>query len=264
MFPSVLDSLPFVHKTWIEHRQFYYDHQLLLAAIAAAYLPVVFLLEKIMDKKEKFQISYFLFFWNFALSLFSMIGVINLGQAILPYLNSPQPICDISIRPTETNQIALFIFLFNFSKFFELFDTILLRFTKSKVPFLHIYHHITVLLYCWYAELFTSSFHVYFAWINFCIHSIMYLYYAAVVNAQIRAIIRPYSNIITILQIFQMILGLCITLYANLFCSIDGMTIVLSSVMYASYLILFVKLFLTRDVSKNRKEKEKNVLKKET
>jgi len=61
-----------------------------------------------------------------------------------------------------------------------------------------------------------------------------------------------------------MILGLCITLYANLFCSIDGMTIVLSSVMYASYLILFVKLFLTRDVSKNRKEKEKNVLKKET
>jgi len=186
-----------------------------------------------------------------------MIGAINLGESIFPYLNTDQPICDISIRPTESNQMSLFIFLFNFSKFFELFDTVLLRFTKSKIHFLHIYHHISVLLFCWYAQFVTYSFYIYFAWINYFIHSIMYFYYALVINEKIRSIIRPYSNIITILQISQMIIGLCITIYANTFCGIDNLTITFGYVMYGSYLFLFVQLFLTRDVTKSRKEKEK-------
>jgi len=85
----------------------------------------------------------------------------------------------------------------------------------------------------------------------------MYFYFALVVSPTLRAYIRPYSGLITILQIIQMILGLCITVYANLYCGIDSLTIVMSCAMYGSYLYLFVKFYFTRE-SKTTEKNDNN------
>lgn len=44
---------------------------------------------------------------------------------------------------------------------------------KRPVIFLHSYHHITVLLYCWHAYASRNSAGLWFATMNYCVHSLM-------------------------------------------------------------------------------------------
>ena len=47
--------------------------------------------------------------------------------------------------------VGLWTAAFIYSKLFELFDTLWLLAKKRPVIFLHWYHHLTVLLYCWHS-----------------------------------------------------------------------------------------------------------------
>lgn len=49
---------------------------------------------------------------------------------------------------------------------------------KQKLIFLHWYHHITVLIYCWYSFSQYTAPARWFVVMNFVVHSIMYTYYA--------------------------------------------------------------------------------------
>jgi hypothetical protein len=67
--------------------------------------------------------------------------------------------------------------LFIYSKIPELLDTIFMVMRGKPVIFLHWFHHVTVLMYCWH------SFHVmigpgvWFAAMNYSVHSVMYFYF---------------------------------------------------------------------------------------
>mmetsp|Transcript_21759 Transcript_21759/g.39484 ORF Transcript_21759/g.39484 Transcript_21759/m.39484 type:complete len:87 (+) Transcript_21759:710-970(+) len=59
----------------------------------------------------------------------------------------------------------------------ELVDTFFIVIHKKPLIFLHWYHHITVLLYCWHSYVTTSPPGIFFVVMNYSVHATMYGYY---------------------------------------------------------------------------------------
>ena len=99
--------------------------------------------------------------------------------------------------------------LFVISKAVELGDTMFLVLKKRPVKFLHMYHHATVLIYCWQSHSEHASTGLWFAAMNTVVHSIMYSYYAArTLGVKVG---RRVAMTITAMQIFQMVFGLIVS-----------------------------------------------------
>ena len=97
-------------------------------------------------------------FWNLLLSLFSFAGVCRTVPYLLYHLNKEgfyyttcQDSKDWFLRHDEPNPVGFWVTLFIYSKIPELLDTVFLVLQKKDVIFLHWFHHVTVLLYCWHA-----------------------------------------------------------------------------------------------------------------
>ncbi|KAL0528521.1 LOW QUALITY PROTEIN: putative GNS1/SUR4 family [Leishmania shawi] len=52
----------------------------------------------------------------------------------------------------EDGATAFWLLTFNLSKIPELMDTVLLLLKRKPIPFIHWYHHISVMLFCWHAH----------------------------------------------------------------------------------------------------------------
>lgn len=100
--------------------------------------------------------------------------------------------------------VVLTISIFIFSKIPELMDTVWLALKKREIILLHWYHHITVLLFCWWVGFHTvGSLGLIFAGMNMFVHAIMYGYYAlGAIGFK-----PPFPIIITLFQIIQMMIG---------------------------------------------------------
>ena len=98
--------------------------------------------------------------------------------------------------------------VFIYSKIPELLDTIfmVLR-NKKNIPFLHWFHHATVLMYCWHAFHTSIAPGIWFASMNYCVHSIMYMYFF-LASAGFYRLVSTFAPLITFLQITQMIVGM--------------------------------------------------------
>eukprot|EP00796_Vickermania_ingenoplastis_P008952 gene8953-6281_t len=145
---------------------------------------------------------------------------------------------------------------FLFSKYFELFDTVLLVLQKKRVIFLHWYHHVTVLLYCAHAWVSPAPGGIWFATVNLTVHSVMYFYYF-LASLNFRKLIAPFASFITIFQITQMVMGSAIAVYVMYHDQFSGKGCDTSKVhshatiiMYISYLILFSNFFIQRYIVK--------------
>ena len=145
----------------------------------------------------------------------------------------------------------------------ELFDTFFILIHKKPLIFLHWYHHITVLLYCWHSYVTTSPPGIFFVVMNYSVHASMYFYYALMALK-----LRPkWFNpmIITAFQISQMIVGIAVTLVAFYYfmndpegnCKIERENNTAAFVMYGSYLFLFLQFFVGRYFAGVKKSKRK-------
>lgn len=150
--------------------------------------------------------------WNLMLCLFSLAGIsIALPNAYdFIVVQGHGVAADVCLPwPEWKNGWTLW---FVMSKFPELLDTVFLVLKKKPVIFLHWYHHITVLLYCWDGWAVVVPQAGFFATMNFFVHTIMYFYYFLMCQPfsfQIRLpSIVPFF--ITCLQILQMVAGLYI------------------------------------------------------
>lgn len=152
--------------------------------------------------------------------------------------------------------------LFCYSKLFELNDTVFLVLCKKPVIFLHWFHHVTVLLYCWYAYGTAGSHGIYFAVMNFFIHSIMYSYYFLMLIKPIRPIVRTVGPLITTLQITQMAGGLVVSVLAareiltGKPCHITSANWKLGLAMYTCYFFLFAALFVKKNCSSKKSDRK--------
>ena len=190
------------------------------------------------------------FWWNTCMAVFSYTGMTTLVPELFQKLMHEgfhDSVCShVSTYGCDGNT-GVFVLAFVLSKVCELFDTVLLRLKGRPIRFVHSYHHVTVLLYCWntYASR-TGSIGLWFATMNYTIHTMMYSYFALMSHKTLRPHLRGISPAITMLQLCQMFFGVVLSLYAWLtpqscYVSRGNMCIALS--MYVSYAILFWKVW---------------------
>ena len=205
--------------------------------------------------------------WNLFLSVLSMFMLLGFG---IPYLKQvfgdvattgnthyrglSGSLCDTTGNQLfEPSPMMFWANIFVLSKYIELLDTVFLivKNPERPVPFLHFYHHATVLAFSWYADTYRYTAALWSILINSSVHCIMYFYYFLTELGY-----RPsWAVVITVVQITQMIVGVAMNgywIYAHLTteggCACDAPNAIMTAaiVMYGSYLLLFVKFFIKR------------------
>ncbi len=193
--------------------------------------------------------------WNGAMGLLSMWMAVRLGSLVAASVAArglAEEACDSSVERTFP------MFVFTASKLIELGDTALLVVRGRPLSTLHVWHHASVMVYCWSAWGVSAPAGSLFALMNAIVHSIMYPYFAlqSIPHGgvrRIKAAARSVSSAITVLQIAQMAAGLGLALATAACTPPEGILNNAGAVaMYASYLILFVRLYVTRAVAADK------------
>lgn len=225
-------------------------------AIVSIYLLAVWGGQKLMAHRAPLRLKWSLAAWNGALALFSFLGACRTVPQLLFNL-ATMPMRDTVCLPADAsawgnNATGLWVVLFVLSKVPELGDTLFLVLRKRSVIFLHWYHHVTVLLYCWHAFATEAPQALYFVAMNYSVHAVMYTYYACSA-AKIRFPLPPY--LITVAQISQMVVGVAVQgVSARYFltqtpeapCAVTPSNLAAGGIMYGSYLLLFVSFAFDR------------------
>ena len=218
------------------------------------YLPMIYLGQKYMKNRKTVVVNNYLFTWNIFMSICSFIGTVISMPLLVSRLYDKGLqgyLCDIESYPNYSTpkyyKIQLVIFIYSTTKVFEWIDTIFLILKKRKIIFLHWFHHLFTMLYCWhsiYYSVYTDGTGWLFSTMNLFVHSVMYLYY----GLKSKIYIPKYVSIfVTLLQTSQMFIGMYAlilstncwrTLEYNLFGTLFGFFI------YSIYFILFIKIVL--------------------
>jgi len=223
------------------------------------YVALVFLGQHIMASRERIYFRTAIFYWNCFLAIFSLMGFWYMLPVLL--LSPHAGLLSKGLKATVCSNASwyangvsgFFLFAFILSKLGELVDTVWLVLGKRQVIFLHWYHHFTVLLFCWHGYSKAIPTGIWFAIVNYGVHSIMYTYYAMTqFNQHVRCFARPFAPFITIVQTSQMVLGLGI-IFSNMYyastdenCETDASNNLLGLLMYFSYFVLFARIFVNR------------------
>lgn len=221
----------------------------------AVYLLAVFCGRYAMEKRRPFDLRRPLVLWNVFLTLFSVCGVLSLVPNLIDVIRQEgfyYSIC-VSIYCYTDPHISTWGYLFTSSKLLELGDTFFIVARKTRLEFLHWYHHITVMVFTWYAAGNISPLGQWFAAMNYVVHSIMYGYYACkAARWNVPSVISRY---ITLLQLAQMFAGLFVLSYTFVqhrngnICAVSQYIVYSGLAMYASYAVLFMHFFYKRYVS---------------
>lgn len=222
------------------------DHPWLPVYSCVGYMLFIWVGTKLMKNVSPFDLKIPLFLWNLGLALFSIWGTVRMYTAVSNGIMTngfPNVLCILELDSVQ----GVWIPLFMASKFVEFGDTAFIVLRKKKLMFLHWYHHVTVLLFTWYAVLTVSATGRWFIAMNFFVHSIMYTYYAfQAINLRLPKIV---SMSITTIQMAQMIGGVYFIWYtasallAKQGCHQTFAVVLSGGIMYASYFVLFLNFF---------------------
>jgi len=155
-------------------------------------------------------INNLLIFWNLGLASFSMFMLAGLLRGLVSVIRQKgfnAWLCDGEVSWRGPPSVVLYSLLFGLSKIPELIDTAFLVIRGKDIIFLHWYHHITVLLYCWFAMQARYP-ATHFAAINALVHSIMYYYYFR----RAQGIFPKFDKMVTVIQLLQMAGGLAFSI----------------------------------------------------
>lgn len=232
----------------------------------AAYFMLIPFLRWYVGKYGKWDVRNVAFYWNSFLSIFSWCGVFACVPVMVQTFlkHGLYFTCCAPASWYGGNVCGLFVGFFIYSKLFELFDTILLLLAAKPVIALQWWHHSTVLLYCWHSYSCRIATGLWFAAMNYSVHSVMYGYFA-LMSTQYRKYITPYAILITLAQLAQMLVGMFVTIKAVMYqdegleCHVNKTNSILGLAMYFSYFLLFFKLFIENYVTQTRKAPAKGL-----
>lgn len=247
-------------QMWID---FHREHGDIPVVAVSIYLVIIFYGAELVKKPIPCRRMFAL--WNLLLCVFSVIGASRCLPVLLSSLNNHGFVYTVCTDPAQwylKGGVGLWTGLFIYSKIPELMDTVFLVVQKKNVIFLHWFHHLTVLLYCWHAFHFSVAPGLWFATMNYCVHAIMYCYYFMCIVG-LSKIARPIAPLITSLQVLQMIGGIAVTAvsayqhhnFGPTACSVNASNYRLGLMMYSVYLVLFLILFSKLYLSGNSKHR---------
>lgn len=229
------------------------------------YVLMVFLGPKAMENREPFKLKHFITAWNLFLSVFSLCGTLGVGTLLMFLLEDRgmyETTCRFDKDFIYDGELSFWLMAFLLSKIPEMIDTLFLVLTKKPIIFLHWYHHLTVAIFCWYAGLSLIPSGLWFAGMNYAVHTVMYLYYFLCALG-LRKVIRPIAPLITGAQLLQMVVGTAVVIYTFYYsyfteegCEVDRRTIRMGLGMYGSYFVLFAALFIHLYMSKGSKKRK--------
>lgn len=236
------------------------NNYMLPVCAVIGYVSFVFVIGPLLLKDRKpFVLKNQLAIWNFCLSMFSFWGASRTVPWLLYRIMNESFEDTVCISPHVgygTGVAGLATQMFILSKLPELVDTVFLVLKKRDVIFLHWYHHITVLLYCWNSYVTESSAGLYFVAMNYTVHAFMYFYFFLMAIKGVPKWFNPF--LLTVMQISQMIVGtsvVCACIYYHYYgvkvydyklikgvgCNNIPSNLIAGGLMYASYLYLFVE-----------------------
>lgn len=218
------------------------------------YLPVIYGLRRYMQNRPAYSLKFVAFIWNLCLSLLSLMGFITV------LVQQPGMLL-VSMHPERyfSPPVRVVITIFTLTKAVEFGDTVLLVLKKKPLSFLHLYHHITVSLYCWHAQYINADFAHGFAIMNLVVHSIMYFYFCLTCflspargagkgrtsATAVQRMLYQSRPLITMMQIAQMLVGMYLSLQGMMYLN-DPKQVFnaqLALAMYTSYAVLFLQLY---------------------
>ena len=261
--PPQCDVLPY---GWAEKAKiwdgFYWTswtskHWFIPTIASVMYIIMIFTLKSVMAERAKMRLQPLVIAWNFGLSFFSIGGLIYCVPHLL--FNDRSGLITTGFYPSVCSHasaygfgdVGFWVFLFIYSKLAELIDTLFLLLRKSPVILLHWYHHVTVLLYCWHSYSVRIGTGLWFASMNYTVHAIMYFYFGLTqCGEKGRKFAKKFAMLITLLQLSQMVVGIVVTVASAVYhasgvtCYVSLVNSCLGLIMYASYFVLFLQLFL--------------------
>lgn len=254
----------YIGLPWIE---FCRAHAEIPVFAVSGYLMLVFYLPKVLENRKGFTLRKSFAAWNLLLSLFSLIGTTRTVPVLIEKVlekGIDHTLCANPMSWYSDGPVGLWMALFIYSKIPELLDTLFLVLQKKRVIFLGWFHHTTVLLYCWHAYHNTIAAGLWFAGMNFSVHTVMYMYYFLMVFPTTRASAKKSAPLITCLQILQMAVGSAVTFRSGVLksrlgdqCHTDPANVKLGLGMYTAYFTLFTALFVDKYFSNGDRGGEK-------
>nr|BCL51434.1 fatty acid synthase [Plautia stali] len=234
--------------------------------ICGLYMILIFGGQHYMQSRPRFNLKGVLCVWNSLLAAFSLMGAFRTAPELFHVLKTYGVYHSICIPSfIEHDRVAgVWTWLFVLSKLPELGDTVFIVLRKQPLIFLHWYHHITVFLYSWFSYTEYTATARWFVVMNFCVHSIMYTYYA--LRSMGYRLPRRFAMLITTCQLAQMVVGCTVNIWAAQYlqehqpCHVSTMNVKLSIAMYFSYFVLFARFFYKSylDAENSRKSKAPN------
>ncbi|KAF1330337.1 Elongation of very long chain fatty acids protein, partial [Globisporangium splendens] len=219
--------------------------------LCACYAVMCFGGRWLMKDRKPFNLQIPLALWNLALSVFSFMGAIRTVPFLLNTIYRRGVYNSVCMVPTlhyGHGPVGFWVTVFIFSKVPELVDTLFIVLRKKPLIFLHWYHHITVLLFCWHAFATLSASGLYFVAMNYTVHAVMYFYYFLTAMGY-----RPrWALAVTVFQLSQMVVGVAVCSLATYYiqsgvdCAVDRENLKWGIIMYSSYFALFLKFFIER------------------
>ena len=188
-------------------------------SIIIFYLLVILILKEWMKNKKRLNLKYIVAFHNFFLCGLSLIMLVGTLDAIVDiYFKTPKNDKILTLFCDEKHMMTkglntFWFYIFYLSKFYELFDTIIIVLKKNQLIFLHVYHHcITIVLVYLMLEQDVAV-----KWLsvaaNCLVHIPMYYYYGmSSLGFQIW-----WKKYITKLQIIQFIIDVTGIFFFNIF-----------------------------------------------
>ena len=176
--PAELEAWPILEIThWTA------THWEIPIGFCVLYMLMLVALPRIMADRKPLSLRPLAIAWNFGLSAFSAVGAYH---CIPHLLFGPSGLFSHGIYESVcshpgaygANIVGRWVGYFAlYSKVAELLDTFFLLVRKRPIIVLHWYHHLSVLLFCWHAYSARIGTGLWFATMNYSVHTLMYFYF---------------------------------------------------------------------------------------
>lgn len=193
------------------------EHMYMPFLFSFLYVLVIFGIQSIMKDRKPFNLRYPLAAWSLALATFSILGSLRTVPSVLRilyYKGADHLICgDTRFDWVDGDPAGWWTMIFILSKVPELGDTLFIVLRKRTLITLHWYHHITVMTFCWHSWATFCLNGLVYSSMNLTVHAFMYFFYTLTALGY-----RPtkYAQMITVIQILQMLVGTAVTTYVNI------------------------------------------------